>query len=130
MAATTTVSSPSPLAHAPCVVAATTCEDGCRNLDHLVRDRLDELNAVLAKTDPRVILQWLKGLRIDGGATVQFTSFGLTGVVITHLLEQVGLHCPVVFIDTLHHFQEVRIQAKAAERERAQPGGKTASWAL
>lgn len=89
----------------PCSVEQ--CEDGCRNLDHLVRSRLTELNAMLAKTDPVFVLRWLKGLRIDDGNIVQFTSFGLSGVVITHLLEQVALPCPVVFIDTLHHFTEV-----------------------
>ena len=103
-----TVVSPKLIQGLACPEEEAPCTAGCRNLEHLVRPaRLLELNALLARAEPRVILQWLASLRVDGGRIVQFTSFGLSGVVITHLLEQVGLACPVAFVDTLHHFDEV-----------------------
>lgn len=50
-------------------------------------------------------MRWLQ--RSPLGKVVQFTSFGLSGMVITDLMSKLDYDVPVAFIDTLHHFDEV-----------------------
>eukprot|EP00045_Choanoeca_perplexa_P014436 m.169898 g.169898 ORF g.169898 m.169898 type:complete len:349 (+) comp16675_c0_seq1:104-1150(+) len=75
---------------------------------------LAALNASLAQLSPGEILRWL--YQQDFGKVVQFTSFGISGMVITDISSKLGVRTPIVFVDTLHHFDEtlaLRDQASA-----------------
>ncbi|KAJ3386674.1 hypothetical protein HDU84_001364 [Entophlyctis sp. JEL0112] len=76
------------------------------------------LNASLASRSPQEILEWalvsLPGL-------VQTTAFGLTGLAILHMISNIrkarnlSAHpVPLIFIDTLYHFQETLDLARTA----------------
>lgn len=71
----------------------------------LTEETIAELNEELASRTPQEILQWLRGAEL--GNVIQFTSFGLSGMMITDLLSKMGWNIPIAFIDTLYHFDEV-----------------------
>lgn len=79
----------------------------------LTQETMDQLNKELASRSPQEILLWLQ--RASLGNVIQFTSFGLSGMMITDLLSNMGWNIPIAFIDTLYHFPEVR--DGAAERD-------------
>lgn len=71
---------------------------------------LEAVNASLASSTPRQILEWatqnLPGL-------FQTTAFGLTGLAATDMLSKIARKAghkaptvPLIFIDTLYHFDE------------------------
>lgn len=68
---------------------------------------LSELNQRFETAHPREILAWCINNMSNG--LVQSTAFGVSGMVIMDILYrdlQPNPSVPVVFIDTLHHFQE------------------------
>eukprot|EP00049_Salpingoeca_infusionum_P018427 m.357234 g.357234 ORF g.357234 m.357234 type:complete len:295 (-) comp17746_c0_seq1:527-1411(-) len=67
-----------------------------------------ELNQALAQLSPQQILQWLhqQQTTVDSKKIVQFTSCGLSGMAITDMIAQAKYTTPIVFIDTLYHFDE------------------------
>jgi len=83
--------------------AATTRLAG-RSLATLSLDEMQELNVELASWAPADILSFLRGTGTPD--VVQFTSFGLSGLVTVDLLHTIGWRIPTVFVDTLHHFEE------------------------
>lgn len=78
-----------------------------KQLREMTSTEMDKLNAVLASTSPARTLLWLLDLEL--GHVVQFTSFGLSGMVITDIMSKIGSDVPILFVDTLHHFDEVRL---------------------
>jgi 3'-phosphoadenosine 5'-phosphosulfate sulfotransferase (PAPS reductase)/FAD synthetase len=68
-------------------------------------DELTALNHTLAQLSPAEILRWL--FQQELGKLVQFTSFGISGMVITDITSKLGIATPIVFVDTLYHFDEV-----------------------
>ncbi|GAA6041763.1 hypothetical protein JCM8097_008319 [Rhodosporidiobolus ruineniae] len=82
--------------------------------------RLDEVNAELASATPQQILAWaidnLPGL-------AQTTAFGLTGVAAVDMIAGISRKrkqphlVPLIFIDTLYHFQETKdLAAQVAKK--------------
>jgi phosphoadenosine phosphosulfate reductase len=70
----------------------------------LSQEDLDRINAYLSPLTPEEILAWaiehLPGLH-------QTTAFGLTGCAATDMLHKLNPNPPpLIFIDTLYHFQE------------------------
>jgi len=68
---------------------------------------LDEINQRFEGAHPREILAWCINNMRQG--LVQSTAFGVTGMVIMDMLYrdlQPNPPVPVIFVDTLHHFQE------------------------
>eukprot|EP00730_Choanoeca_flexa_P016949 TRINITY_DN8099_c0_g1_i1.p1 TRINITY_DN8099_c0_g1~~TRINITY_DN8099_c0_g1_i1.p1 ORF type:complete len:358 (+),score=74.99 TRINITY_DN8099_c0_g1_i1:202-1275(+) len=84
------------------------------SLRALSDDDLAELNTTLSKLSPVAILSWL--FQQDLGKIVQFTSFGISGMVITDVASKLGVNTPIVFVDTLHHFDEtLKLKDRAAQ---------------
>lgn len=83
--------------------AAASASDGAEAV--LTPEMVDMLNRQLSGCSPREILEWLRKAQL--GNVVQFTSFGLSGMVITDLLSKMEWNIPIAFIDTLYHFDEV-----------------------
>lgn len=77
---------------------------------------LEPLDHMLESSNPRTILRWASRV-IAPGRLVLSTSFGVGGIVLIHMLKEEGLHLPVIFVDTLHHFPET---LTLAEEVRAQ----------
>lgn len=75
-----------------------------RSLETLSLDDVQQLNVELASWSPADILRFLQASNTAG--VVQFTSFGLSGLVTMDMLHKIGYRIPTVFIDTLHHFDE------------------------
>ncbi|CAG8496429.1 20082_t:CDS:2 [Racocetra persica] len=90
---------------------------------------LDHLNDKLSKLPPKKILEWaivsLPGL-------YQTTAFGLTGLIILDMISKISYEyaeecaatpqhlVPLIFIDTLHHFNEtLELANRAASHYRA-----------
>jgi phosphoadenosine phosphosulfate reductase len=77
-------------------------------LERLDRDLLErEAREALAsglEKDPPQILKFAHGLL--GERLMMSTAFGKTGMVILHMVQELGLDIPVYFIDTGFHFQE------------------------
>jgi len=68
-------------------------------------ERLRELNAQLESETLENRLRWCwENLPKEG--LVQVSAFGATGMVIIDALQRLGLTCPTIFLDTLHHFSE------------------------
>jgi len=64
---------------------------------------LDALNSRLESLSLTELLQWCASL----SDIAQVTSFGSSGMVIIHeLRNKLHSNLPVIFVDTLHHFQE------------------------
>ncbi|KAK4700687.1 phosphoadenosine phosphosulfate reductase, partial [Phenoliferia sp. Uapishka_3] len=81
---------------------------------------LDEVNASLSSATPRQILEWatqnLPGL-------FQTTAFGLTGLAATDMLNKIARKAghksntvPLIFIDTLYHFDETLALAQKVKK--------------
>jgi phosphoadenosine phosphosulfate reductase len=79
-----------------------------------VRDAT-HLNRRLEGTDPAEILRWAAS-EVPSDRLVVSTAFGVSGIVLLHLMHEEGLRSPVIFIDTLHHFPET---LALADRVRA-----------
>ncbi len=75
---------------------------------------LDELNKSFADRDPRNVLAWIADSVREDRAILSST-FGVGGTILIHLLSEVGIRLPIVFIDTLYHFPET---LEHAERMR------------
>lgn len=65
---------------------------------------------------PRDVLRWAVGSFPEGRIALS-AAFGPGSLVLFHVLEELGLRVPVIFIDTLHHFPETlehvaRVQAR------------------
>ncbi|EDQ91775.1 uncharacterized protein MONBRDRAFT_2558, partial [Monosiga brevicollis MX1] len=71
----------------------------------LSQDKLAALNDQLADCSPVQILRWMRA-QPAWGNVVQFTSFGVSGMVITDIMTRLGFLTPIVFVDTLYHFDE------------------------
>ena len=82
-------------------------------LRSLSDEKLTALNALLAQLSPSEILRWLFQQKL--GKVVQFTSFGISGMVITDIASKLGITTPIVFVDTLYHFDEVQLAAVMAQ---------------
>ena len=85
----------------------------------LSEDRLAEINAHLSALAPEEILLWaldnLPGLH-------QTTAFGLTGLAIIHMLSTVTPSPPpLIFIDTLYHFNETLDLVERVKRRYGVP---------
>lgn len=70
----------------------------------LASSQIDEINSHLRELTPQQILEWaihnVPGL-------YQTTAFGLTGLAATDMLAKLTpTPPPLIFLDTLHHFQE------------------------
>ncbi|KAJ2957826.1 hypothetical protein NQZ79_g6527 [Umbelopsis isabellina] len=80
-----------------------------RSGDDLTAERLETLNAQLAKFSPKEVLEWA----IDNLPNLyQTTAFGLTGLVTLDIINKISIErkqdhiVPLIFLDTLYHFQE------------------------
>lgn len=80
-----------------------------RSGDDLTPERLETLNAQLAKFSPKEVLEWA----IDTLPNLyQTTAFGLTGLVTLDIINKISIErqqdhiVPLIFLDTLYHFQE------------------------
>lgn len=82
----------------------------------LEAQQLAALNREFAQRSPLDILLWLQSSNL--GNVVQFTSFGLSGMVITDLMAKLNYDVPIAFVDTLHHFEEVRGRRKRNLKEK------------
>lgn len=70
----------------------------------LSSEQVDRINEYLSALDPLAILQWAVD-NIPG--LFQTTAFGLTGLVAIDMLSKITSNPPpLIFIDTLYHFQE------------------------
>ncbi|EIN10971.1 Phosphoadenosine phosphosulfate reductase thioredoxin [Punctularia strigosozonata HHB-11173 SS5] len=70
----------------------------------LSQEQLDRINAFLTPLTPQEILQWALEYLPN---LYQTTAFGLTGLAATDMLAKLTPHPPpLIFIDTLYHFQE------------------------
>ncbi|OLL22672.1 Phosphoadenosine phosphosulfate reductase [Neolecta irregularis DAH-3] len=67
------------------------------------KSHLKFLNDRLATLEPRQILQWCT---VTLPNLYQTTAFGLTGLVTIDMLSTLQDPPPLIFLDTLHHFQE------------------------
>lgn len=82
--------------------------------------RLDEYNAQLATASPREILEW----SIDNlPSLVQLSAMGMTGTVAIDMISSISRKrkqphlVPLVFVDTLYHFQETLDLVKRIEKK-------------
>jgi len=73
---------------------------------------LNSMNTVLAQKSLDEVLEWCYRSLPH---LYQVSSFGSTGMVIMHALHKLGLKVPVIFLDTLYHFQETLEHAKQVE---------------
>ena len=73
------------------------------------------LAADIGENDARGIIEWAVK-SIERGRLIVSTSFGPSGMVNLHLLAEVAPQVPVVFIDTLYHFEETLEHADLVRR--------------
>jgi len=75
---------------------------------------LAQLNQALKQQSLESVLEWcctsLPNL-------FQVTSFGSTGMVVIHALSKIGKNLPIVFLDTLYHFEETLEHARQVEKQ-------------
>ncbi|KAG2173017.1 hypothetical protein INT44_006990 [Umbelopsis vinacea] len=83
--------------------------------DDLTPERLEALNAQLAKFSPQEVLEWA----IDNLPNLyQTTAFGLTGLITLDMINKISVQrqkdhiVSLIFLDTLYHFQETLDLAK------------------
>lgn len=69
----------------------------------------------LDEHDARGIIEWAAA-SMEPGRLIVSTSFGPSGLVNIHMLSEVAPEVPVVFIDTLYHFQETLELAEQVRR--------------
>jgi len=82
---------------------------------------LEHMNTVLAQQPLEAVIQWCYNSLPNFH---QVTSFGSTGMVIIHAIHKLGLKVPVIFLDTLYHFEETLAHAKEVEEKY----GLQVSW--
>ncbi|KAJ2636035.1 3'-phosphoadenylsulfate reductase [Coemansia sp. RSA 1286] len=75
--------------------------------------QLENINNKLNAMAPEQILQWAS---ITFGGLFQETAFGPSGNVITDMLHAQNNTVPVIFVDTLHHFDETLDLAKRSQQ--------------
>ncbi|KAJ1829006.1 3'-phosphoadenylsulfate reductase, partial [Coemansia sp. RSA 2708] len=75
--------------------------------------QLQHINEQLAAMQPAQILEWA---RITFAGLFQETAFGPSGNVITDMLSAQGASVPVIFLDTLHHFDETLDLARRSQQ--------------
>ena len=78
--------------------------------------RAAELNDRFERAEPAEILRWAHGAFPEGRLILSST-FGVGGMALIHILSEVGIRLPVVFIDTLFHFPET-VEHADAVRDR------------
>jgi len=77
---------------------------------------LAEADLDFEDADPASIIKWAVEA-VGRDRLVVATSFGPSGMVNLHLLSEIAPEVPVVFIDTLHHFDEtLELASRATER--------------
>ncbi|KAJ2664424.1 3'-phosphoadenylsulfate reductase [Coemansia sp. RSA 1199] len=75
--------------------------------------QLEHINQRLATMQPAQILDWAH-VTFDG--LFQETAFGPSGNVISDMLNTQGISVPVIFLDTLHHFDETLDLARRSQQ--------------
>ncbi|KAJ2159562.1 3'-phosphoadenylsulfate reductase [Coemansia sp. RSA 552] len=76
--------------------------------------QLQHINERLTGMEPQQILEWAH-ITFDG--LFQETAFGPSGNVITDMASSQGISVPVIFLDTLHHFDEtLELAARSKKR--------------
>jgi len=85
----------------------------------LKESQLDEINAHLSTLEPQQILAWA----VDNlPALYQTTAFGLTGLAATDMLSKITSNPPpLIFLDTLYHFEETIDLKNEVERRYGHP---------
>jgi len=73
---------------------------------------LESMNEVLSNQPLPSVLEWCCASLPN---FFQVTSFGSAGMVIIHELHKLNLKVPVIFLNTLYHFQETLEHARAVE---------------
>ncbi|KAJ3412967.1 hypothetical protein HDV05_008682 [Chytridiales sp. JEL 0842] len=76
------------------------------------------LNNNLASLTPQQVLSWAL---VSLPNVIQTTAFGLTGLVIRDMLHKLNLTVPLVFVDTLYHFEETLDLARRVEQKYNTP---------
>jgi phosphoadenosine phosphosulfate reductase len=77
-------------------------------------EHLDWLNQQFEDQSAQDILKWCSMTLPN---LIQSTSFGPTGMVIVHMLSELNISTPVLYLDTLHHFPEsIEHAQKTTER--------------
>ncbi|KAJ2722278.1 3'-phosphoadenylsulfate reductase [Coemansia sp. Benny D115] len=76
--------------------------------------QLQHINEKLIAMPPADILRWAS---VTFSSLFQETAFGPSGNVITDILHSQGLSVPVIFIDTLHHFEETLDLARRSQKK-------------
>ncbi|KAJ1665985.1 3'-phosphoadenylsulfate reductase [Coemansia sp. RSA 1813] len=74
--------------------------------------QLKHINDKLAAMEPQQILEWAA---ITFGNLFQETAFGPSGCVITDIIHAQGVSVPVIFVDTLHNFDETLELARRSQ---------------
>lgn len=74
------------------------------------------LDADIGVADARAIIEWA-ARTVEPGRLIVSTAFGPSGMVNLHILSEVAPDVPVVFIDTLYHFEETLEHAEAVRRD-------------
>jgi phosphoadenosine phosphosulfate reductase len=69
----------------------------------ITESKVEKWNETLKGSTAEEIIHWAM-LNLDG--LYQTTSFGLTGLVILHIINITETMLPIIFIDTLHHFKQ------------------------
>ncbi len=72
-------------------------------------------DVALRQTEPVGVMEWAVN-SIGRDRLVVGTSFGPTGMVNLHLMSEIAPDVPVVFVDTLYHFDETLELAERARR--------------
>jgi len=75
---------------------------------------LHSMNEVLAGMPLAEVLQWCHRSLPN---FYQITSFGSAGMVVIHELHKLNLQVPVIFLNTLYHFEETLEHARAVEEK-------------
>ncbi|KAG8949286.1 hypothetical protein FRC04_008888 [Tulasnella sp. 424] len=85
----------------------------------LTQNQVEEINSHLRELSPQDILQWA----VDHVPSLyQTTAFGLTGLAATDMLAKLTPSPPpLIFLDTLHHFQETIDLKNEVERRYGHP---------
>lgn len=75
---------------------------------------IQTLNHVLDQQSLASVLEWCYNSLPN---FFQITSFGATGMVIIHELQKLNFQVPVIFLDTLYHFEETLEHARAVGKK-------------
>jgi len=75
---------------------------------------LQSINQVLAGQSLASVLEWCYSSLPN---FYQVTSFGSAGMVVIHELSKLNIQVPVIFLNTLYHFEETLEHARAVEKK-------------